>query len=206
MELYIVRHGRTVWNKQGLIQGTSDAPLLPEGIVMAQRTGEGLADIKFDAVYSSPLSRAYDTAAVIMKDRGPEIIKEPLLMEMGFGVCEGQVYAPGEQGDPLEGFYDSPDTYKAPEGGESFFDVDKRAVQFLSMVAERHSNNERVLVVAHAAINQAIFRIIDGLEMNELWKHGRQLNCAVTIAELKNGLWEVRDRNRIFYDKNEFYA
>ena len=200
MELYIVRHGRTVWNKAGLIQGTSDVELLPEGIEMAEKTGEGLKDIHFDAVYSSPLSRAYDTAALILKGRDQEIIREPLLMEMGFGVCEGQLYAPGENGDPLEGFYNSPDTYQAPEGGENFYDINKRAEAFLESMSQRYKGDERILVVAHAAINQAIFRIMDQLPMKELWKHGRQLNCAVTVCQQQKDGWKIVERNRIFYD------
>lgn len=200
MELYIVRHGRTVWNKKGLIQGTSDVELLPEGIEMAEKTGEGLKNIQFDAVYSSPLMRAYNTAELILKGRNQEIIREPLLMEMGFGVCEGQLYAPGENGDPLEGFYDSPDTYKAPEGGEDFFDINKRAEAFLKSMEERHKSTDRILVVAHAAINQAIFRIIDHLPMRQLWQHGRQLNCAVTVCEQQKCGWKIVERNRIFYD------
>lgn len=200
MELYIVRHGRTVWNKAGLIQGTSDVELLPEGIEMAQKTGEGLKDVPFDAVYASPLSRALDTAKLILLGRNQEIFVEPMLTEMGFGICEGQLYQPGENGDPLEGFYDHPDLYKAPEGGESFYDIDNRALAFLKMVEERHGAQDRILVVAHAAINQAIFRIIDGLSMNELWKFGRQRNCAVTIANFSDGQWNITQRDKIYYD------
>lgn len=200
MEVYIVRHGRTVWNKAGLIQGTSDVELLPEGIAMAEKTGEGLQSISFNAVYASPLSRAYETARLILKDKNQKIIKEPLLMEMGFGICEGQLYQPGEEGDPLQGFYDAPDCYKAPEGGESFYDLDVRAAEFLSTIASRHKDGDRILVVAHAAINQAMFRIMDGLSMRDLWKYGRQRNCAVTIAEFDREKWKIVQRDRIYYD------
>lgn len=201
MELYIIRHGRTVWNKAGLIQGTSDVELLPEGIEMAQQTGEGLKDVKFDAIYSSPLKRAYDTAVMIKGDRDMDIISDVRLTEMGFGVCEGMKYVSREDGGGLlEGFWDSPETYEAPEGGDSFYQVCERAAGFLKFIEEKHEEGERIMIVAHAAMNQAMFSYLENLEVKDFWKHGKQLNCAVTVAEHRNGQWHITDRNKIYYE------
>lgn len=200
MELYIIRHGRTVWNKEGLIQGTSDVELLPEGIEMAGQTGAGLKDVNFDAIYSSPLKRAYDTAMMIKGDRDMDVIMDVRLTEMGFGVCEGMKYVSREDGGGLlEGFWDSPDTYVAPEGGDSFYEVCERAADFLKFIENNHNEDECIMIVAHAAMNQAMFSYLEKLEVKDFWKHGKQLNCAVTIAELKNGEWIIKERNRIFY-------
>jgi len=200
MELYIIRHGRTVWNKEGLIQGTSDVDLLPEGIEMARQTGEGLKDVKFDAIYSSPLKRAYDTAVMIKGERDMEVIVDVRLTEMGFGVCEGMKYVSSEEGGGLlEGFWESPDTYIAPEGGDSFYQVCERAADFLKYIEETHEDHERIMIVAHAAMNQAMFSYLENLEVKDFWKHGKQLNCAVTVAELKDGFWTITDRNNIYY-------
>ena len=62
MELYIVRHGKTDWNKECRFQGAKDIPLNEEGRAAAEKLHERLKDIHFDAVFSSPLSRAYETA------------------------------------------------------------------------------------------------------------------------------------------------
>ena len=72
MELYIVRHGETVWNKQWRLQGSTDIKLSENGIDMAKKTGYGMKNIDFKVAYSSPLSRAYDTAKIIVGNRnGP---------------------------------------------------------------------------------------------------------------------------------------
>ena len=208
MEIYIVRHGRTVWNKAGLIQGSSDVELLQEGIDMAIETGRGLADVKFDAVYSSPLSRAVNTAQLIMASRDGEqdIMIDMRLSEMGFGVCEGEVYVPpGEEGGMLEGFWDKPEEYVAPEGGDSFEDVIARAASFIAHVEETHSDDERILVVAHAAMNQALMSVLEKREIKDFWKFGKQLNCAVAIARRENGQWIINERNRIYYDHKAVY-
>jgi len=210
MEIYIVRHGRTVWNKAGLIQGSSDVELLQEGIDMAIETGQGLASVDFDAVYSSPLSRAVNTAQLIMAARGEEDRKNIQinmnLSEMGFGVCEGEIYVPpGEEGGMLEGFWDAPETYVAPEGGDTFADVIARAAAFIEHVEKVHSDDERILVVAHAAMNQALMSVLEGREIKDFWKYGKQLNCAVAIACRENGQWQIHERNRIYYDHTAVY-
>ncbi len=208
MEIYIVRHGRTVWNKAGLIQGSSDVELLQEGIDMAIETGQGLADVKFDAVYSSPLSRAVNTAQLIMnaREEQQDIQIDMRLSEMGFGVCEGEVYVPpGEEGGMLEGFWDNPEEYAAPEGGDTFEDVIARAAAFIDHVEDVHGDYERILVVAHAAMNQALMSVLEGREIRDFWKYGKQLNCAVAIAVRENGQWEIHERNRIYYDHKAVY-
>lgn len=200
MELYIVRHGKTLWNREELVQGSSDVELLPEGIEMARQTGEGLKDVHFDAIYSSPLSRAVRTAELIRGDRNLEINIDDRIMEMGFGVCEGKKFVPGEEnGGILKGFWDSPGTYEAPEGGEDFYRLRARAADFLKYVGEHHGDNERILVVAHAALNQALFSELDDLDIKDFWRHGKQLNCAVTIAVRENGKWHIAERNKIYY-------
>lgn len=210
MEIYIVRHGRTVWNKAGLIQGSSDVELLQEGIDMAIETGQGLAEVEFNAVYSSPLSRAVNTAQLIMEARDEEsrvdIQVSMNLSEMGFGVLEGEKYVPpGEEGGLLEGFWDAPDTYVAPEGGDSFADVIERAAAFVKHVEAVHSDDERILVVAHAAMNQALMSVLEKREIRDFWKYGKQLNCAVAIAERKDGHWAINERNRLYYDHTAVY-
>ncbi len=208
MEIYIVRHGRTVWNKAGLIQGSSDVELLQEGIDMAIETGQGLVDVKFDAVYSSPLSRAVNTAQLIMAARDGEqnIQIDMRLSEMGFGVCEGEIYVPpGEEGGMLEGFWDAPETYVAPEGGDTFAEVIERAASFIEYVEKNHSDEERILIVAHAAMNQALMSVLEGREIKDFWKYGKQLNCAVAIAQRTDGKWSIKERNRIYYDHKSIY-
>ena len=75
MELYIVRHGQTEWNKERRLQGSADIMLAKEGVEAAKKTGTALKNVAFDKIYSSPLTRAYDTACYIRADRNIEIVK-----------------------------------------------------------------------------------------------------------------------------------
>ena len=60
MRIYIVRHGETEANKQGYVQGWTDVPLNENGRILAELTGRGMKDIRFDHCFSSPLTRAKD--------------------------------------------------------------------------------------------------------------------------------------------------
>ena len=65
MELYIIRHGKTYWNNEKKIQGWADIELTESGRRVAYDSAEGMKDIHFDAIYSSPLKRAYETACIL---------------------------------------------------------------------------------------------------------------------------------------------
>ena len=79
MKLYLVRHGETDWNKVKRIQGQVDIPLNQFGKRLAEETAEGLRDIPFDLCISSPLSRAHETARIILYGKDIPIIKMPEL-------------------------------------------------------------------------------------------------------------------------------
>ena len=89
MELYIVRHGKTYWNEERKIQGWADIDLTEEGRAVAVLSAEGMKDIHFDAIYSSPLKRANETAHILRGDRDLPIIVDERIKEIGFGVLEG---------------------------------------------------------------------------------------------------------------------
>ena len=69
MILYIIRHGETEWNKMGKMQGRTDISLSEDGRKLAQKTADGLKNVKFDYIFSSPLERAYETAYIIRGSR-----------------------------------------------------------------------------------------------------------------------------------------
>ena len=102
-------------------------------------------------------------------------------------------------------FYFFNDTYEAPEGGDSFADVIERAAAFIRHVEKTHSDDERILVVAHAAMNQALMSVLEKREIKDFWKYGKQLNCAVAIAERVDGQWIIHERNRLYYDHTAVY-
>ena len=65
MRIYLIRHGETDWNIDRRYQGIEDIPLNNTGVMQAKLCAKALSNMQFDAIYSSPLTRAYDTAALI---------------------------------------------------------------------------------------------------------------------------------------------
>lgn len=129
MRLYALRHGETSWNVQRRFQGQSDIPLNDKGILLAELTGEGLANIPFDLAFTSPLCRARQTAELVLAGRDVPLYVEPRLIEMAFGVYEGvtgQLRAGGTLNQNLVDFICHAERYQAPEGGESFEELSKR--------------------------------------------------------------------------------
>ena len=121
MKIYILRHGTTEWNNKRLIQGQTDIPLDEFGILMAKESGKGLntKGIKFDIVYSSPLSRAYETAKIILEsytleNNIPAIITDDRLKELSFGFMDGGnvMEMQEDMHCPFRYFKSAPDKYE----------------------------------------------------------------------------------------------
>lgn len=89
MLIYVLRHGITQWNKLKKVQGAMDIPLAPEGIELAKRTGEALKDVPFDICFTSPLTRARQTAHYVLGNRQIPVIEDKRIQEIDFGVLEG---------------------------------------------------------------------------------------------------------------------
>ena len=154
MKLYLVRHGETDWNRARKIQGQVDIPLNEFGIHLAEETGKGLKDIPFDLCFTSPLGRAKQTAEIILKGRDVPVIEEPLIMEMAFGVYEGKCCSSEgwELPESFHRFFDGPEEYEAPEGGEDFKQVKERVGKFLERIGSDDTlKDSTILITTHGA-------------------------------------------------------
>lgn len=149
--LSLVRHGVTEWNYDGRVQGRSDIPLAPEGEHQAEAVAERLADESWDAIYSSPLKRAYETARAIARRTGHrQVITDARLVERNMGAAEGMTDAdlpvlwPGVPWDDIPGM-------------EPFERLTARAHDALIEMADRHTGG-RVVCVAHGSLIRAFLR------------------------------------------------
>lgn len=88
-KLVLVRHGQTDWNARGLLQGNAEVPLDETGRAQARSLAHAVAGKRVDAVYSSPLSRAYETALAIAEARGLAVGRRAELREIGVGIYTG---------------------------------------------------------------------------------------------------------------------
>ena len=203
MQLYIIRHGQTVWNAEGRLQGRTDTELNENGRAAAINYGKTLTDIKFDKVFSSPLKRARETAELILEAKKeksatkktalePEIVTDPRLAEISFGVEEGSDYRDWlREGNPLGYFFTEPGKYKAPEGGEEIEEVIARTEEFIKEKIEPlYGTDEKIMIVAHGALNKGIMCYLEGNTKENFWGSGLQKNCEADIFEFDGKIWK----------------
>lgn len=203
MEIYIVRHGETIWNKKRLLQGSTDIELSEKGIELAKVTSDKISDLYFDKIYSSPLIRAYKTAEIMKGDRNIEIIKDERLRELNFGANEGHnsLELQADESNPFHYFFSQPELYTPAEGGETLEQICERAKEFLEEVIEPQAKElERIMIVAHGAMNKALMCHIKKHEIDQYWSGGLQRNCGVIIVKLEDGKYSVVDETKIFYE------
>lgn len=92
MTLYFIRHGETIWNKEGRFQGNTDIALSEKGIRQARRLQKLLQHTYFDAAYTSPLKRAIVTAQITLGEQKTPLIQDSRLKELDFGEWDGYTH------------------------------------------------------------------------------------------------------------------
>lgn len=204
MKIYIIRHGETAWNAQRRIQGRSDVELNENGRRLAKVTAQALKDIPFDLAYTSPLKRAVETAQIIIRGRDIPIIPEPDIIEMAFGVFEGEVMTednPRLTDTGFLHFFTAPDQYQAPEGGEDFSQVRTRTTRFLQTLAAREDlAGKTILVSSHGAAIKGMLSTLYPTEVKDFWHGGVHKNCAVSLVEAENGQMKLVEDGTVYYE------
>lgn len=205
MNLYIMRHGETDWNKQGKLQGSVDIPLNDFGIELAEKTRDGFQreGITFDKIFSSPYIRARKTAEIIAGESGIPIDVQPDIREMGFGPHEG-AYVRELRTNPayarLSKCFDDPVHYEPEGDGESYEEVFARIERFLTdQILPLERQYENVLVVCHGGVLRAFISIIKNMPLKDFWTIS-QPNCSVNLAGVHDGRIEMVEENRLYYE------
>ncbi|MBN1438826.1 MAG: alpha-ribazole phosphatase [Anaerolineales bacterium] len=159
LTVFLVRHGRTAWNREGRFQGWSDAPLDDEGLEQAKFLGRRLAGRPLDAVYSSDLIRAAATARIIAGRRGCPLRADPRLRELSFGDWEGKTFAEIAESHPdqFRAWRRDP-TANAPPGGETLAQLAARTGSVWGDLRALQSPRH-VAVVAHGGSLQMLICI-----------------------------------------------
>lgn len=201
MLIYIVRHGLTEWNKLKKLQGVADVPLAKEGILLAEKTGEALKDVKFDICFTSPLSRARQTAECVLGDRNVPIIPDKRIQEINFGDLEGSCVrdAEGNYIDPqVEMFFRDPVNFKRPENGEDIFDVIARTKDFWEeKTSDPSLTDKTVLVASHGCAVRALLQNIYH-DPENFWHGCVPPNCCVNLVEVKNGKTVLLEEDKVY--------
>ena len=164
-EFIFVRHGETDANRAGILQGSRDIPLNAVGIRQAEAVAEYLRDTDFDAVYSSPLSRAVKTAEVLLAAGHDKLLlqKTPALQEWRCGELDGLTWEEINARFPKEaGSFCFEQIEVQMPGGESGFEFQKRVEDFLQHLRDEFPG-KRILLVSHGGVLQRIFRFVAGV-------------------------------------------
>jgi broad specificity phosphatase PhoE len=149
--LYCVRHGESVYNAEGRIQGQRDIPLSDFGRRQAQAAARALAAAPIEAVYSSPLRRALETAQIIARPHALEVRTDPRLKEIHVGIFQDQRRSDLERLYPKElRRWHSEDLDYAIPGGESRRSLLKRGRAALLDIAR--AGHQQAVVVSHGRL------------------------------------------------------
>lgn len=167
MDILLIRHGETAWNRVRRMQGHVDTPLSEEGLCQATALGRALSSEKPDAIYSSDLQRAQMTAQPIADAHQMRIVLDPELRERCYGAFEGLMYEEITQRYPEEfAAWHARDLYlRFPAGereAETLQEFHQRSVSALKRIAHRHSHG-RIVVVTHGGVLDCVYREATGM-------------------------------------------
>ncbi len=157
--LYLVRHGESIFNAESRIQGHADVPLSELGRRQGEAAADALADVPIDAIFSSPLLRALDTARCIAARHAVSLSIDPRLMELDVGIFEGRLRTElvAENSPDFVRWLSGDDNFAIP-GGESRRQLAQRGCDALqSIVAAGH---RAAVVVTHGGLLSATLRTI----------------------------------------------
>lgn len=188
---YLVRHGKTTFNKVGRLQGgVKDSPLLPESIENAKKTGCYLGGVDFDAAFSSPQKRAFETGENIIAqfDTPLELQKVDALREFDFGDWDGDLAADHIDDPRWQAFLNDPQNFDGSSfNAESYYDLVDRVEKTLKDIATKYPD-ANILLTAHALVITFAVKHLLGKELNEIREEGLVANTSVTVLELEPDL------------------
>ena len=177
MRVVLVRHGETDWNGNGRLMGRLDVPLNENGRKQAETLREKLANMRFDCCYSSPLSRARETAEIVCRNKC-EVIYDDRLQERDGGAFQGEVI-------------DNWGDYHTDNTVETDAEILGRAANFWQEI--RGKDYDTVLIVSHNGLLKNLRHCILGRDGDVDYGSGNLANCG----------FEVYDIEKEGYDKKE---
>ncbi len=184
-KLILVRHGQTVWNKLGKYQGQADIELSEVGRKQASLLAQKFPIEKVDAIYSSPLIRAKETAEIIGAKFNIPVETCPEFCEISFGKWEGLTYDEIHTQWPKEHdmLFTRPDLLTCPEG-EGFTQVQERSAKKMESLIKENPDKTFV-IAAHGGVIRTLLCHALGMPLKNMWRI-RQDNTAVNLVTAYN--------------------
>lgn len=184
--IFLARHGESDWNVEKRFQGHSDRPLTERGREQAHALADLVASEKIDAVYTSPLSRARETAEIVAARAGLEPVALPELREVDTGSWSGLSRADVEARFP-EGFTRWRSGGSGWEDGETYKEMAERVIGALQTIAEDHPDG-RVLVISHGGPIRAIHAAAEDVAIEDYRRlKPVEPNARLSAVAVENG-------------------
>lgn len=190
---YIVRHGQSKGNLHDRFVGHTDIGLTEQGYRQAHMAAQYLKGIHADVIYSSDLSRAYDTACATARLKDMDVIKSAQLREINGGAWEGKIFSeldtlyPEDFGCWRENF-----GYCRCTDGESVLELQQRIVSELKRIAEKNPG-KTVMVFCHATPIRVFRAYCENATPEQMSHIPWATNASVTHAEYENGQFRLME-------------
>lgn len=184
LKLYLIRHGETEWNTQNRYQGSTDISLNSVGEAQARAIANRMKNDEVDRIYSSDLSRAYETARYIAKAKNLNVQVIPQLKEINFGEWEGYTIPELEKiyGDEYKRFFLEPHLYPFPGEG-SMKAVQMRVKKALEIIISNNPDG-KVMVVSHGGIIKILIMTLMKMDLS-FYKSFWLGNASLSILDQK---------------------
>ncbi|KPK89385.1 MAG: hypothetical protein AMJ88_17690 [Anaerolineae bacterium SM23_ 63] len=176
--ILLIRHGETDWNREKIFRGVYDVPLNDNGRHQAQLAAKALISHKIDAGHTSPLSRAAETATVVLGPHGIQAKPHEGLLDFNYGDWTGKPDSEVARNWPVEyaAWNAHPHEAQIP-GGDTLKDVFDRAFAAMEEIAERH-DGQTVALFAHRVVNKLLVLGALGLTLDR-FPFILQGNCCI---------------------------
>ena len=179
MKIWITRHGQTELNLKKLMQGRVDEPLNDTGRNQAKAARAQIGDIKFDAVFASPLDRAVETATILGGVDRSQVITDDRIIETDFGKYDMKSYY--RMGIPMTLYWALPEIFPAPKTVETIESMVARSRSFLNDLQKKDYDN--VLIVCHGGIIRALCGCLENRKRGIKWRP-KPHNCEIRKYEI----------------------
>lgn len=164
--ILLIRHGETDWNREKIYRGVHDIPLNQNGRDQARLAAEALRSEQIDAAYTSPLSRAAETAAIVLETHGLEATPHEGLLDFNYGDWTGKSEAEVAHRWPQEHvqWVEKPHSLRVP-GGDTLQEVFERSFAAMEQIAVKH-DGKTVALFAHRVVNKLLVLGALGLDLD----------------------------------------
>ena len=189
VDFFLVRHGETSWNREGRIQGTRDSPLTERGVAQARAVAARLARERFEAIHSSDLGRARETARHVAAAVELEVSVHAGLRGRSYGILEGKTWDEIGRDHPEAARRLSRDPEYVIPGGESLVQFRDRVTETLGRIVAE-AQGRAFAVVTHGGVLGIMYRVAIGLPLDAPRSY-RTLNAGVNQFRCAAGKWQI---------------